>query len=94
MVYAILADVFGLIYSVFGHGLVVSLFVLGFFILGIVLMRGNIAAILILIIPVILGFLINTRATNFVELPPWILYAVLIIAGFISAFYIFNQVVR
>ena len=79
-----------LLFDSFGSGLLVAAFIIFFFILMMVVFRAEPVVILIVLIPLIMGFILNIAYTNFLEIPIWIGAILWIIAGFIfSLFFLF-----
>lgn len=77
-VFNLIAEYF---YSMFGGGLVLSLVIISIVILAILSIKGDISVMLLLIIPLVVGFVVNNVGTNFLELPAWIIIALFIVGG-------------
>lgn len=73
----------GLLFPVFGHGLIMALVMISIIIIILLIFRVNIATIFIVLLPLVLGLVYNPKLTNMIELPPWIFYALLLGFGFI-----------
>lgn len=85
MVAEIMIDIGNMFYSLFGDGLLLALIVLGFFTILLVVLRVPIAGILMVILPMIIGFTLNFASTNFIYIPPWVLMGIIIFMGLIFA---------
>jgi len=74
----LLADFF---YSIFGNSLIIAgiiIFVLWAILL---ILRADMSVVLMIMIPLIMGFVINTTLSNFIEIPIWILITLFMVAG-------------
>ena len=75
-----IADLFG---QIFGGGLLMALFIIGFITVFLLIFRAHISVVIVVIIPVILGFTLNSKTTDLVLIPPWIFAAILLLLFFI-----------
>lgn len=90
MVYQAFDLIASLFYSTFGSPVLVGLVFVALIMFMVLAMKGNIAVALLVLIPVIVGLVINSATTNFVQLPPFLIPIVFLIAGMIfSLFFLF-----
>ncbi len=90
MGYPVLDLVADLFFSVFGNGLIMGIIIIGLLTTLILVMRGNLAVVLMTLIPVIIGIVLGVANSNFIMLPAWFLIVLFICAGFIfSLFFLF-----
>lgn len=54
-----------------------------FFAIILILLRANIAVIMVVLLPLTLGLSLNVLTTNMIEFPIWIFVAMLILTGLI-----------
>lgn len=87
-VFDLLADLF---YSVIGNPLLMGIILIGFFTIILMVLRANAVVILGVLIPLIVGIVLNSATTNFIEVAPWIVITLFIMAGFLFSviFFIF-----
>lgn len=81
-------------YLIFGNGLIMSFVIFGIVIILLLIARANVATMLMVLIPLIIGFTLNAKGTNLVELPPWIFYVSMIALGFLFAVTVIIQMLR
>lgn len=91
MGYAVFDLLAGLFYNVVGNPLLVGVILIGFFTIMLMLLRANAVVILGVIIPLVIGLVLNSATTNFIEVPPWIIIVLFIMAGFLfsAIFFVF-----
>ncbi len=82
--YIAINDVAGLFFQLFGDGKIMAFFVVLFFIVLLFLLRANIATILIVILPLVLGLAFNRQVSNFIDVSPWIYWILLLAFGMIA----------
>ena len=77
-------------YTVFGNGYILALVLATVVILTVLAMRGNLAVILILLVPLFIGFVVNASLSNFLEFPTWVLLVTFMLLGLVFAgFFLF-----
>ena len=74
-----------MLFQLFGDGLIMTLALTGIILILLIAIRANIATYFIVMIPLFLGFAVNTAAKNYIDFPQWIYYAALIILGMVFA---------
>jgi len=72
----------GLLFPVFGHGLIMALAMVSIILIILLIFRVNMSTIFIVLLPLVLGLIYNPKLTNMIEFPPWIFYAILLGFGF------------
>lgn len=83
MSYVAVNDIADLFFQIFGNGLIMALFVIGFLVVMMLIFRANIAVILIVIVPVILGFTLNSKLTNLIQIEPYIFPVAILVLFFV-----------
>ena len=79
-----------LFYSVIGNALLMGLVVVGIIIMALLIFKVPAVGILGVIIPLVVGLVLNTAGTNFIEIPTWIIIVLFMMAGFLfSAVFLF-----
>jgi len=74
----------------FGSGLTMAVFIIFFFMLMMVVFRVEPVVMLIVLIPLVMGFILNLAYTDFIAVPAWIGAILWIIAGLLfSLFFLF-----
>ena len=84
--FQLLTDVGGLMFNIFGAGAILSLVVIGMIILLLLKAQANISVILVVLIPVVVGLILNEKTTNFIYATGWIIMPIVIALAFIFAF--------
>lgn len=82
------------LFQIFGDGQIMGLFLIGFFVVLLIMMRANLATILTVILPLVLTFTLAPKLTNFVSIEPWILPVLFLAFGLIAAFVILINSLR
>ena len=79
-----------LFYSVIGSPLLMGLVLVGLFTMALLMFKAPAVAILGIIIPLVIGFVLNAQTSNFLEVPAWIIITLFIMASFLFAgFFLF-----
>lgn len=78
-VIALLGDFF---YSLIGNPLIITAIIFGVVLISLAMFRAPIGLILMILIPLAIGFVLNSATNNFIELPAWILIALFLCLGF------------
>lgn len=73
MAFQLLTDIANLMFNVFGGGAVLALVIIGMIVFLLLKAQANISVILVVLIPVIVGFILNTKTTNFIYAGGWVL---------------------
>jgi uncharacterized membrane protein len=68
-------------YSIFGSGFIMTIVIFSLLTIILLTLRANVAVILIVIIPVAVGFLLNDAVSNFVTIPAWIIPVLFMMLG-------------
>jgi len=77
-------------YGIFGNGLVMTTVIFAVVMITLATLRVNLAVSLLILIPLALGFVLNTANSNMISLDSWIYVAIFMIAGLMfSLFLIF-----
>lgn len=74
MAFLLLNQVGDLFYQIFGSGLILGFVIIIFFMVILLALKANVATILIITAPLVLGLTLSSRLTNLIELPTWIFY--------------------
>ena len=83
MAYEALDLIAGLFYNAIGNPYLVALFIIGGLTMMLLAFRAPLEVILMILIPVIIGFVVNSTATNFLAIPACILITLFMLAGFL-----------
>jgi hypothetical protein len=83
--FAVMDLITSFIYSMIGNGLIMGIVMIGLISFLLLAMRANLAVILSVIIPLIVGLVLNTAHTQFVFIPAWVIIPFFIMAGFLFA---------
>ena len=89
MAYTFIEPIVDLFWAIFGNGYVIALFFIVFFLIMMLIARVNLATMLIVILPVILGFAINSKGSDIIGFQSWIFMGVLLALGLIFAMLVF-----
>jgi len=90
MSYPVFDSIANLFYSVYGNGTIMAVVIIFLFIMILLALRANLAVILMVIIPLIGGFVLNAATTNFLSVEPWVIVMLFMLVGFIfSLFWLF-----
>ncbi|KKM91451.1 hypothetical protein LCGC14_1228390 [marine sediment metagenome] len=82
--YIALNDIADFFFQMFGDGIIMAFFVVMFFLVLLWLLKVNIATILIVILPLILGLAFNKQVSNLIEVSPWVYWVLLLTFGLIA----------
>lgn len=76
-------------YSIFGNGIFIALVIIAVITLMLLSFRATALVILMVLIPLVIGFVLNIAFSNFLEIPAWILIALWISIGILmGAFFL------
>lgn len=74
-----IADMF---YQLLGNGIFMTSFIILFFVILLTSVRANNPAIMLSVLaPLIFGLILNSRTTNFIDIPAWISFPIFMIIG-------------
>ena len=92
MSYAVIDLITTTFYNVFGSGYIMALVLVGVLLMIMLALRANLTVILIVLIPLVVGLVLNTAGSNFIDFAPWILLVLFMLAGFLfyTVFLIFK----
>lgn len=71
-----------------------SLVIVGFFVVFLFIVRANLAAVMMVIIPLVLTFTLAPKLNDMIAIEPWIFYALLLGFGVIAGFVILINVFK
>ena len=81
-----------LFYDIFGNPLILGLVVTSILLLVMLKAKANGVVILIVLIPAVVGFVVNAAQSNWLEIPAWIVIILFLALAFIFyMFYLFFQ---
>ena len=79
----------GMFYNMFGSGLLLALVLSAVVVMTVLVLRGNLAVALVLLVPLFIGFVINV--SSFIEFPTWILKTSFIMVGLLfGGYFMYN----
>lgn len=75
-------------YSIFGSGMIMALVIFTFLIMIMVAFRANLATIMVVVVPLVIGFVLNTAGSNMIQIPTYTIIIVfqilaILFAGFL-----------
>jgi uncharacterized membrane protein AbrB (regulator of aidB expression) len=83
----------GLFYQISGNPLIATAILTFFIITMLAIFRAPISVMLMVLVPLIIGFVLNSAFTNFIQVPTWILIVVFMALGlmFSLMLYLFSK---
>ncbi len=84
MSFVALNDVASLFFQIFGDGVIMALFIFIFFVTILFLLKVNMATILIVILPMVLGLAFNKQISNLIEVEPWTFWILAMAFGLVG----------
>jgi len=86
----VIDQISSLFYGAFGSPVLVGLVMVFFVVMLLLLMRANLAVIMVVLIPLITGIVLNTANSNFVSTPTWIIPIMWLVMGFLFVGFIIS----
>lgn len=74
-------------YSIFGNGLILAIVIIFLFSIILAMWRVNIAVIIMVLAPLIIGLGLNLAYTNFVTIPIWLIIVIFMIMGLLFSMF-------